>query len=83
MSWFDCVPLAGELRSRNVHPRDVGIAVSWWLFSKPGEAMMLVGGRHPHLRIDHEGNVTEVAPPIPTRTDHAVEWFDKHERFET
>lgn len=79
-SFFDSTKVGAALVGQGVGRRDRELAVAWWFFSKPGEAMMLVRYGAPHLRIDHEGTVTEVAPPSTTRTDYAAAWHDEHER---
>lgn len=62
-SLFASTSLGAALHDHGVHRRDIDRTVVWWMMSKPGETIMLVRYGAPHLKIDHDGNVTEVAPP--------------------
>jgi hypothetical protein len=55
-------PLYRQLLARAVTRSDADNVVAWWLFSKPGETMLLC--RHPGqwLRVDHDGNVSDYEP---------------------
>lgn len=84
MSILDDNEVAAALKKRGVGYRDRQSVVSWWLFSNPGETLLLVRYDGPNLRVDHDGNVSEApVPTAETRTDRFQEWVDRQEGDDT
>lgn len=60
-SFWKAFPVVKALAAHGVGERDCRSALFWWMHVEPGQTMMLVRYGAPALRIDCDGNVTEVA----------------------